>query len=179
MPIELLGKRPTDADSSDGPVDGRMIILGIGNLLMGDDGAGIHMIREIERRAAELPENTACLDGGTLGLELLDDIQGARALVVLDAVNTGADAGTLVQLRDDEITAVFGTRLSPHQVGVADLLASARLLGVLPPAVSLIGLQSSETGFSLELSESVQANLQLATSAAIAEAWALHRACHA
>lgn len=179
MAIELLGMTSGAAAAESIPAAGRLVILGIGNVLMGDDGAGIHLIRAIERRAAELPGDTSCLDGGTLGLELLDDIEGARALLVLDAVDTGAEAGTIVQLRDDQIAAVFGTRLSPHQVGVADLLASARLLGVLPPAVSLIGLQSCETGFSLELSGRVQANIETATSAAIAEAWALHGACHA
>ena len=88
-----------------------ILVLGIGNILMGDEGAGVHLARALTERIAALPAGTVILDGGTLGLELLDDVEEAGSLIVLDAVNMGGEAGTRCLLRGDEIFAVFGAHL--------------------------------------------------------------------
>jgi hydrogenase maturation protease len=155
---------------------GPLLILGVGNVLLQDEGVGIHLARALEPEPDLLPRGASVVDGGTLGLELLPLVEDAAALLVLDALNVGAEAGAVRVLRGDDLTTAFGTRMSPHQVGAGDLLAVARLTGVLPPAVALVGIQPEVIGYGLDLSPTVAAALPGALVAAREEAWALHGA---
>ncbi len=151
---------------------GPLVVLGIGNVLLRDDGVGIQVIREIEglveRGELDLPPDTELLDGGTLGLDLLPRISDARALLLVDAIDLRDEPGTIRILRGPDIPGALSGHVSPHQVGIGDLIAAARLMGTLPDAVILVGVQPLEIAVGLELSPPVRLALPRAVDAAIA-----------
>ena len=115
------------------------------------------------------PREIELLDGGTTGMGLLDDISGREHLIVLDAVQTGDPPGTLVALRGDEVPVYFGLRVTPHQLGLADVLATLELSGERPKAVTVLGLVPSSLELSLDLSDAIASRLNDLVSAAAAE----------
>jgi hydrogenase maturation protease len=135
---------------------GHVVIIGIGNLLLRDDGVGVHTVTELQRRAAAgditLPAGVELVDGGTTGRALLPLLHGARALVVIDAVELGLPPGSIHVLRgpgrDLDLWATAATALG-------DLLALARVAGTLPPAVSVVGIQPGVVEPGSELSHPV------------------------
>lgn len=139
-------------------IDGgsRVVILGIGNVLLGDEGVGVHVIRQLETQAEPLPPGVVPVDGGTLGIELLPVVQDAVALILVDAVSIGSEPGSVQTFRGEEIETRLSRHVSPHQVGSADLIGVARLLGVLPRQTALVGIQPERIAFDLELSAPVR-----------------------
>jgi hydrogenase maturation protease len=137
------------------------LVIGIGNILLRDEGVGVRVSMELERRLADgrlvAPPGTRVIDGGTLGLDLLPMLADAASLVLVDAVNLGRPPGTVVVLRGDEIEGTLAGHVSPHQVGVADLVAAARLMGDMPRDSSLVGIQPAEIDIGLELTPLVEA----------------------
>ncbi len=127
-----------------------VVVLGIGNILLSDEGIGVRAVEELQRRF-HLPETVTVIDGGTCGMELLDQLGNADPLIIVDAVRVGRAPGSVVVLSDDEIGAFFKTKISPHQVGISDVLATLHLAGTPPTRVVLIGVQpvSLETGMEL------------------------------
>ncbi len=97
------------------------------------------------------------MDGGTLGLGLLDAMRGARFLVLLDAVDLGLEAGTVSVLRGDAILAAGGPGAATTPGSVGEMMAVARLMGWLPDLVTLVGVQVGDTGFGMGLSAGVEA----------------------
>ncbi len=128
----------------------QIAVVGIGNLLLTDDGIGIHALRELEARYL-FPDHVYLLDGGTMGLDLLPFIEGKERILFLDAVNFRKGPGTIGELNDGEIPAFFATKLSVHQIALPDLLGAGKLLGTLPEQMCLIGIEpeSIETGYGL------------------------------
>jgi hydrogenase maturation protease len=124
-----------------------VLVLGLGNLLLTDDGLGPAVMAELVRRFVAPPE-VHLLDGGTLGLALLGELSEARSAILVDAVAADAPVGTVVRLDGGEVAPAVAEKLSPHQIGVADLLDAARLLGREPPKLILLGAvpQSLELG---------------------------------
>jgi hydrogenase maturation protease len=149
------------------------LVIGIGNVLLQDEGVGIHLVLELERQVADrwldVPPGTRFVDGGTLGLELLPMIAGASTLVLVDAVNLGLPPGSVAVLRGDAIEGTLTGHVSPHQVGVADLVAAARLTGVMPEASSLVGIQPAAIEIGLDLTSAVDAAVPAALAAVCAE----------
>lgn len=117
----------------------RLLVLGLGNVLCGDDGVGPAVIAELGRRYAP-PEGARVVDGGTLGLALLPLLAGAEDVLLVDAVRTGEEPGALVRLAGDDVAPAVRERLSVHQVGVADLLDGLRLCGHWPRRLTLVGV---------------------------------------
>lgn len=132
------------------------LVLGLGNTIMSDDGVGPMLIKQLQNDTT-IPADVSLLDGGTLGLDLLPDLEGVRLLIIVDAVKLGQPAGTLMRLVDDEIPLALETKLSPHQVGMKDLLAVARLMGHLPDKIVLIGIQPLQLELGTELTPPVKA----------------------
>ncbi|SKA12035.1 hydrogenase maturation protease [Trichlorobacter thiogenes] len=116
------------------------LVLGLGNTIMSDDGIGPKVIEQLQQGDC-LPDGVTLLDGGTLGLDLLPFLEGIQRLIIVDAVNIGKSAGTCVRLAGDDVPMALETKLSPHQMGMKDLLAVARLMGQLPEEIVLIGVQ--------------------------------------
>jgi len=146
-----------------------LLVLGLGNLLCGDDGLGAAAVSRIDR-AYETPDDARLLDGGTLGLALLPHIEDASDVILVDAVRDDAAIGSLVRLSGDEVAPAVQHRLSPHQIGVADLLDGARLRGRLPESLTLLGLVPGSIELGLERSDAVEAALPLLVEAVVAEA---------
>ncbi len=118
---------------------GSLLILGLGNVLCGDDGLGVAAV-ELLRQQFETPEAVRVVDGGTLGLALLEQFQATDDVVLVDAIQTGDPPGSFVRLDGDDVGPAVRNRLSCHQVGVAELLDALRWLDAYPRRVVLLGL---------------------------------------
>lgn len=136
----------------------RVVVLGVGNLLLSDEGVGVRCVETLAGDA-RLPQFVRLVDGGTSTHELLDDLEGLDLLIIVDAVVTGAPPGTRVRLAGAEVPYAFGQKLSPHQHGIHDLLATLTLLDRAPKEVVLLGVVPVSLALSLELSEAVAALL--------------------
>ena len=134
----------------------RAVVLGVGNVLMADEGVGPHAITALERRF-ETPDETLFIDGGCSAMELLDDMAGADLLLIVDAVASGKAPGSLVRLEGEEVPRFFTTKLSPHQVGIADVLATLSMIDEPPKETIIIGVEPSELTLRMELSAPVAA----------------------
>ena len=142
-----------------GSHDSSVLVLGIGNLIMTDDGVGVRVVHLLQERY-RFPDNVTVMDGGTLGLDLLHYLEGVKRLLVVDAVETGGPPGTLVRLTGDEINIAFRTKLSPHQMGLQDLLLVAELQGFAPEEMVLLGVQPGEIGMGIDLTPAVEAQVE-------------------
>ena len=144
---------------------GSLVVVGVGNVLLRDDGAGVEVVREIERRVDRrdlgLPAGTALIDGGTLGLALLPLVTGARGIVLVDAVDGGREPGTVEVLRGEalfEAAAGDGRdgEVAMGRGGLGELLAAARLVGADPAAIVLVGIQPSDIAVGPDLTAAVR-----------------------
>ncbi len=150
----------------------RAVILGLGNVLLQDDGVGVHAV-ELLREDYALPDDLEVLDGGTLGMALLPRLAGIDTAILVDAVRSDAPPGTLVHLEGDEVGPAVQSRLSPHQIGVADLLDGLRWLGAMPRRLCLLGLVPERMELGLDLSPVVERNLGSLVDAVALEARSL------
>ncbi len=117
------------ASSPQGAAGDCVLVLGVGNLLMGDEGVGIHVLRQLEY---ETPvQGVRLLDGGTGGVNLLTEFDGARDIVLIDATRDGRPAGTITFLQPDCV-GELPRGLGAHDFGLKDLFAAAALIGRLP-----------------------------------------------
>ena len=145
----------------------RVLVLGIGNVLWADEGFGPRCIETLAASHA-FPPSVKLLDGGTQGLYLLPFLEEADALLVFDAVDYGLAPGSLLVVRDDEVPAFMGAKkMSLHQTGFQDVIATARLTGICPPALTLIGCQPVELedyggGLRPEVAAQIPAALEMA-----------------
>lgn len=145
-----------------------ILVLGLGNILLSDEGVGVRAVEALQDRF-DLPAGVEVVDGGTSGMDLLDQIAGREQLIVVDAIATGAPPATVVRLAGDEVPAFFRTRISPHQLGLSDVLAALRLLEAEPAAITLIGIVPDVLDLGLELSPAVGARLDTLVDMVAAE----------
>ncbi len=152
--------------------EARIVVLGVGNPLMGDDGTGLALLDALGRRAG-LPPGTALVDGGTWGMNLLPVVESASHLVLLDAVRTGAPPGTVVVLGRRELPRYLGLKLSPHQIDLKEVLALAELRGTLPARAVAIGIEPERVDWGIGLRPAEAARLDEAVDAAlrVLEGW--------
>jgi hydrogenase maturation protease len=121
-----------------------VLILGIGNVLWADEGFGVRCVERMAETHA-VPAGVRLLDGGTQGLYLLPFLEEADALLVFDAIDYGLPPGTLKVVRDGEVPAFLGAKkMSLHQTGFQDVIATATLMGYRPARMVLIGCQPVE-----------------------------------
>ena len=149
-----------EAGTGDPPTAGRVVILGLGNILQRDDGVGVHALRWI----AQLPEYTHAadfVDGGTISFFLLETIETARALIVLDAVVLDNAPGTVGVFEGADMDRLLARPLagSVHEVSLSELMDMARLREGLPLHRALIGVEPETIAWGDTLSPSVQAAL--------------------
>jgi len=149
-----------------------VLVLGLGNVLLGDDGLGAAAVSRIERNY-RIPPGVSLEDGGTLGLSLLGLLAESDRVILVDAVRTGSPPGTLVRIDGEDVMDAVRERLSPHQVGVADLLDAARLIGRYPSTVTLLGLVPEFIDLSVVRSSSVEAKLDELVEAVVQEVQSL------
>ncbi len=122
----------------------RALILGIGNVLWADEGFGVRCLETLAGSWA-FPDHVTLLDGGTQGLYLLPFLEEADILVVFDAVDYGLTPGTMKIVEGDEVPRFMGAKkMSLHQTGFQDVIATAQLMGYCPETLILIGCQPEE-----------------------------------
>ncbi|SMC82364.1 HyaD/HybD family hydrogenase maturation endopeptidase [Sporomusa malonica] len=144
----------------------KIIVLGVGNILMQDEGFGVRVVEELTRRYA-FPDNVQVLDGGTLGMELLRFIAGADRLLIIDAVNGGCAPGEFYQFANEEVKAYFRDKVSMHELGIQDVLAALELIEEPVKEVVVLGIQPAVIDVGLELSEIVQPGVDKAAAKTI------------
>ena len=145
-----------------------ILVLGIGNVLLTDEGIGVRALNELERRYT-FPENVELLDGGTAGIELLRHIRNRDYLIIIDAMKFNQEPGTVTRVEGNDVPAAFRTRISPHQLGLSDLLAAAMLTDELPPNLVLYGVEPENLDIGLNLTDTVEASVEKLTGAIIEE----------
>ena len=138
----------------------RVLVLGIGNLLWADEGFGVRCVEALAERYS-VPPQVTLMDGGTQGLYLLPYVEEADCLLVFDAVDYGDPPGTLRIVEGAEVPRFMGAKkMSLHQTGFQEVLASAELLGRLPRELVLIGCQPVELeDFGGSLRDAVKAQI--------------------
>ena len=146
----------------------KTVVLGIGNLIQSDDGVGVHVVRKLQDRA-DLPHDVEIIDGGTAGLGLLHCLEDVSRLIVVDAIEMDLVPGTLVRLGGGAVPAYLSLKMSPHQIGLPDLLFAAKLRDLYPQEVVIWGMQPATIDTGLDLSAPVSAHLDLLADKVVGE----------
>jgi len=138
-------------------------VVGIGNSLLMDDGAGIHTLEQFA--AGNTDDDVFCLDGGTVGLALLDRLSDLEGLVALDAMKLGHRPGTVTVLEGEDMDAHLRNQHgSVHEVGLSDLMDALRLRGDLPENRALIGIEPEHMDWGTQPTPAVEAALPKAAA---------------
>lgn len=146
----------------------RIVILGIGNILLTDEGVGVRVVEALAARGG-LPPGVELIDGGTCGMEMLEQLENLDALIVVDCVRCGRPPATPVLLKGDDVPVFFRTKLSPHQVSLSDVLASLEFTGRAPRKTVIVGMQPVSMGLGLDLSPEVAVRLPELVDLTLAE----------
>ena len=147
----------------------QIAVLGLGNLMRTDDAMGMLMLSRLIDDG-RLPDGIRVIEGGTLGLDLLESLRGVTHLLALDAVDVGAAPGTLVRFEGEALEGLPISK-SVHLLGFADLMGALQLMGAAPAEVVLLGVQPESTDWGTELTLAVadaQPELMAAALAQIA-----------
>src|SRR5208283_2844059 len=133
----------------------KVLVLGVGNLLLKDDGVGVHLINAL--RDIPFPENVELIDAGTVGHQLILLFHETDYLILVDAVSANDVPGSIYRFSPDDINFQTGYKLSLHEMNLIDILQMAELTGAKPETV-IIGVQPKDaSSWSLELSDEVKA----------------------
>jgi hydrogenase maturation protease len=127
----------------------RIAVVGVGNLLLKDEGIGIHVVLALQE--SPLPDGVVVIDGGT-SPDVLDYLEPADKLVIIDAAEAGGVPGAIYRFRPDDVTLETGEAISLHELGLVSSLKMMSLLGKTPPEVIIIGIQPKEIAWGMELS---------------------------
>jgi hydrogenase maturation protease len=152
--------------------------MGIGNILLRDEGVGVRIIEAMGR--LDLPQGVELVDAGTAGADLVEFIADREQVIVIDAIEADAAPGTVFRLRGDELLPEPGSSISLHQLGLVESLVMAEQMGCSPGEVIVFGIQPGEIRPGLELSPEVDLAIgkvvaavreELATSPVLCQSW--------
>lgn len=164
--------------ASDSPI----LVLGLGNLLLLDDAAGLRLLEDLGRDNAYPEDEVEFVDGGTQGLALLGYLNDRKAIIILDAVGLGAAPGTVHLMNSDEVATLGGRRATTsHEGNALELLATARLFWEDPPEITLVGIEPGLIATGIGLSPAVEAGIPGALATArkvLGEMVQAHVPCH-
>jgi hydrogenase maturation protease len=139
----------------------RILILGLGNILLSDEGFGVHISHSLQEK--RLPDNVEVIDGGTASFDVLLLEQNVEKLIVIDALRAGKKPGTIYKARigaerQDILRETFcdDTNLSLHQIGLIDALVAAKRLNCSPKEIVIIGVEPKRIDYGLELTDEVK-----------------------
>lgn len=136
----------------------RILVLGVGNTILKDEGFGVHVIEELEKNRDKLgiPSNVEIMEGATLGLDLLYSFENRDKIILIDIVNAGAEPGAMFRFTPHDIkTKQVMNKVSMHQVTLFDVLTMAEVTDRLPDEVVIIAVQPGEINWGEELTEAV------------------------
>lgn len=146
----------------------KAVVLGVGNTILADEGVGVRVVEALERDYV-LPEGVVAIDAGTSGMEMLEDLSDLDFLLVVDAIAAGKTPGDLVKLSGDEVPVFFRRNLSPHGIGLSDVLASLEFLGAEPKETVILGVQPVSLELSTELTPTIAARVPELVAQVVAE----------
>jgi hydrogenase maturation protease len=138
----------------------RVLVLGIGNILLSDEGVGVHVINRFQQ-TYDIPAEVEVIDGGTMGLDLMPYFEGRTHVIVVDAICAdGEKPGTIRRFAGSEVMTMLGERISPHQIGLSDLLACTAVDTQLPENIVLLGIVPESLDTSLEMTPVITARVE-------------------
>jgi hydrogenase maturation protease len=133
-------------------------LMGLGNILLRDEGVGVHVLNRIKEQYTFSPP-VQLIDGGTLGFALLPFFEDCGRILIVDAVDFGKEPGHIEAMEDDHIPSVFLPKLSVHHIGLCDVLFAAKLMGIKPEKICLVGIQPGSIDVGLEMTETIKSAL--------------------
>jgi hydrogenase maturation protease len=145
-----------------------VLVLGVGHILLGDEGVGVRAIEALAERY-QLSDGVEVVDGGTAGFDLLDLLDSREAVILVDAIRSDSPPGSLVRIAGDAVAVRLGSRLSPHQLGLTEVLATLRLLSREPAPLTILGMVPASIELGLALSPTVAARLDQLVASIVAE----------
>jgi len=133
--------------------EGRIAVVGVGNLLLKDEGIGVHIAHALQQ--IDIPYNVKIIDGGT-SLDLPDCLENVDKLIIIDAVKTGGQPGTIYRFHPYDMDIESEGIISLHELGLAQSLKMMRLIGNEPKETVIIGIEPKEINWGTELSAELQ-----------------------
>ncbi len=137
----------------------KITVLGVGNILLQDEGVGVRVIEEMTRRYS-FPENVEVLDGGTLGMELMRFLLGTDKLIIVDAIDGNLSPGEIYQFEKDAVKIYFREKVSVHDLGIQDVLASLDVLEKPLKELVVLGVQPAVIDVGLDLTPIVAQSVE-------------------
>lgn len=132
-----------------------IVLLGVGNILLTDEGFGVHVVNQLREDYVFNPP-ISILDGGTMGMELLTYMRGMTKLLLVDAINGGDAPGTVYEFPHEEMNSYFTEAISVHEVGMQDILRIRALQEDPLEDAVVIGVEPESLELGLDLSETTQ-----------------------
>jgi len=160
------GSGSKTADTDPGQSSLNVLVLGLGNILLSDEGVGVKAVEELQNRF-DCSDAVEIVDGGTMGLELLPYFEERSHILIVDAVKSGHEPGTITRIEDPP--AFLQEKTSPHQIGLPDVLRIAAITDRLPRNVVLLGIEPKQLSTGLDLSADVALNLNRLVEMVVAE----------
>ncbi len=139
----------------------QIAVMGIGNILMQDEGIGVHIIKELEKY--DFNPHIALIDGGNMGMDLLSFFYEHDKMLIVDAVDFEEKPGFIDTIENDDILALFTTKMSMHHLGLKDVLSYAKLLDQTPEDLCLIGIQPEKVELDMQLSQTISSKIDTLT----------------
>lgn len=136
----------------------RTLILGIGNLLLSDDGVGIHAVRLLQEKV-NLDKAVQVVDGGTCGLDLMQYLEGVDRLIILDAAKPDHSPGKITRITGEKVPAYLSIKTSPHEIGLPELLFAAKLTDIYPREVVILCVEAASLESGVTLTPSIEERL--------------------
>ena len=144
-----------------------ILVLGIGNILLRDEGVGVRVIEQMQKM--HLPGDVELVDGGTAGADLLDVLAERKKVIVIDAIQADCEPGTILRFSADELTRPDKASISLHDLGLGEALIMTRHLGCAPEDVVIFGIKPKDISCGLELSEEITASVPKVVELVLAE----------
>ena len=146
----------------------KIVILGLGNILLKDEGVGVHVAEEISGR--NLPENVDVVDGGTASLDILLSMKDVKKLIIIDALKGGEPPGTVYRLYPGDLLNTSESKLSLHQINLVDALSIIEKMGNAPKETVIIGVEPKEIDWGLEVTPDIKQKIPEITDIVLEEA---------
>jgi hydrogenase maturation protease len=135
-------------------------LIGLGNILLRDEGVGVHVANTIKQRYTFSPD-VEIIDGGTMGLDHLPIFGGRDKVLIVDAVDFGRDPGYIGIIENDDIPSVLNSKLSVHHINLSDVLFAAKLMGISPSEICLIGIQPQSLDVGLDMTGAIKEKIEI------------------
>ena len=132
----------------------KIIVLGLGNILLKDEGVGVWIAEEIAKRS--LPENVEVIDGGTASLDIFISIKDVEKLIIIDALRGGEKPGTVYRLHPEDLPAISDSYMSVHQINILEELSIAQKTGNTPQETVIIGVEPEEIDWGLGVTANIK-----------------------